>query len=74
MYVCMYMYVHVGLIGQLEVSTFALLSKLQEKMAAAITSVGNIEHEVYPPFEIFVKQYNDLTEVQCTCNSKYSTP
>lgn len=42
----------VGLIGQLEVSTFSLLSKLQEKMAAAITSVGNIEHEVYRCFSM----------------------
>jgi DNA damage-binding protein 1 len=38
----------VGLIGQLEMSTFSLLAKLQEKMAAAVKSVGNIEHEVYP--------------------------
>ena len=37
-----------GLIGQLEMSTFSLLAKLQEKMAAAVKSVGNIEHEVYP--------------------------
>ena len=39
-------------------STFSLLSKLQEKMAAAITSVGNIEHEVYPcPLSMCVYVY-----------------
>ena len=38
-----------GLVGQLEMSTFSILSKLQENMASAIKSIGNIEHEVYPP-------------------------
>lgn len=37
-----------GLLGQLDMSTFSLLAKLQENMAAALASVGNIDHEVYP--------------------------
>ena len=45
---CCLCYYDAGLIGQLEMSTFSLLAKLQEKMAAAVKSVGNIEHEVYP--------------------------
>ncbi len=38
----------IGLVGQLSSETFSLLSKLQENIAKIITSVGHIEHEVYP--------------------------
>ena len=37
-----------GLIGQVRPEVFSLLMKLQNKMATAIKSVGNIEHESYP--------------------------
>ncbi len=38
----------IGLIGQLTRETFSLLSKLQDNMAKVVTSVGSIEHRVYP--------------------------
>ena len=38
----------IGLICQLSVETFTLLSKVQDRMAKVVKSVGNIEHEVYP--------------------------
>ncbi|XP_003389315.1 PREDICTED: DNA damage-binding protein 1-like [Amphimedon queenslandica] len=40
----------IGLIGTLNMDTYTLLSKLQQKMAANIKSVGNIEHEIYRSF------------------------
>jgi DNA damage-binding protein 1 len=42
----------VGLVVQLDMSTFSVLAKLQENMAVAIKSVGNIEHEVYRCFSM----------------------
>ncbi|CAI8053753.1 DNA damage-binding protein 1 [Geodia barretti] len=42
----------VGLVVQLDMSTFSVLAKLQESMAAVIKSVGNIEHEVYRCFSM----------------------
>lgn len=38
----------IGLIGTLNLDTYTLLSKLQQKMAASIKSIGNVEHEMYP--------------------------
>ena len=38
----------IGLIGQLSTETYSLLSRLQENMAKAVTSVGHISHDVYP--------------------------
>ena len=43
------MYFLSGLIGQLEPGVFSLLMKLQVELARIVKSVGNIEHEVYPP-------------------------
>ncbi len=45
----------IGLVGQLAPDTYTILSKLQENVAKVITSVGHINHEVYPLICIHVQ-------------------